>query len=58
MALTVLVWLLITGSEGGHVPPGQLGPFATEADCMAVANLAILRRYERSCVQARIILKG
>ena len=47
----ILVWILITGSEGGHVPPAQLGPFVDAPSCQRVADLKILARYDRTCVQ-------
>lgn len=54
--ITALVWLLITGSDGGHVAAAQLGPFAAKEDCQRVMLLEMLRRYERTCVQVTLVL--
>lgn len=55
MMQIMLVWILITGSEGGHVPPAQLGPFADQASCERTSALKLLRRYDRQCVQVQLV---
>jgi hypothetical protein len=51
----VLVWILIVGEAGGHNEATLMGPFATQADCENVAASVVLSRFNRQCLNVKML---